>query len=183
MVDPDSKPRIRPMQDKDLEQVLEWRNHPQVRQVMFTQHKISMQEHQKWFSRVRHEDGRQILIYEEGDQPMGFVHFTNAVAGGIADWGFYASPDALKGVGRRMGELALAYAFEQLDIHKVCGQALDFNAASIGLHQRLGFQQEGVLRHQKQIEGRYCDLICFGLLKDEWQQHVCGTAGNTDPRS
>ncbi len=95
---------------------------------------------------------------------MGFVQFSGVAPGGIADWGFYAAPEARKGSGSKLGVAALGFAFETLGLHKVCGQALDFNEASIRFHLRLGFQQEGVLREQKRIGGKYHDLICFGLL-------------------
>ena len=90
-------------------------------------------------------------------------------AGGIADWGFYAAPDAPKGTGRKLGASALTYAFARLELHKVCGQALDFNERSIHFHLRLGFQQEGVLREQHFDGEQYHGIVCFGLLATEWQ--------------
>jgi len=100
--------------------------------------------------------------------PIGFVQLGNVLPGGIADWGFYARPDAPKGSGRKLGCTALTYAFRELGLHKVCGQAIESNRPSIALHNRLGFQQEGLLRDQQRIAGAYHTLVCFGLLAQEW---------------
>jgi UDP-4-amino-4,6-dideoxy-N-acetyl-beta-L-altrosamine N-acetyltransferase len=156
------------MEPRDLEAVLTWRNHPDVRCYMLTQHEIALDEHREWFARASVDPARCLLIVEEGQTPLGFVHFAGVSPGGIADWGFYAVPDAPKGSGRRLGAAALDHAFRTLDLHKVCGQALDFNGGSIRLHLALGFQQEGVLRRQCRLGGEYHDLVCFGLLASEW---------------
>jgi len=160
---------IRPMIHADLEQVLAWRNHPGVRRYMYTQHEITLAEHQRWFERTLQAPTNHLLIFEMSNQPRGFVSFSEVSAGGIAEWGFYAAPDAPKGSGRQIGQAALNHAFTQLKLHKVCGQALAYNERSIRFHQSLGFQQEGVLRDQHFDGERYHNVICFGLLCHEWQ--------------
>ena len=50
----------------------------------------------------------------------------------------------------------------------MAGQVLDFNIASMRLHQRFGFTQEGVLRQHSLVDGKHHDLLCFGLLTNEW---------------
>lgn len=152
----------------DLPMLLDWRNHPSVRDFMLTRHEIAPAEHRAWFERARQDDTRRLLVVEDGAEPVGYVQFANVVAGGISDWGFYARPEAPKGTGQKLGRAALAHAFDALELHKVCGQAIVSNQASIALHTRLGFTREGVLRDQHRIDGTYHSLVCFGLLKREW---------------
>ena len=159
---------IRPLAFEDLPEVLAWRNRPEVRQFMFTQHEISIEEHRSWFARASVDLTKRLLIVEDAHVPIGFVQLGNVFLGGVADWGFYARPDAPKGSGRKLGCTALAYAFGKLGLHKVCGQAIESNRPSIALHNKLGFQQEGVLRDQQRIAGAYHTLVCFGLLAQEW---------------
>jgi len=153
----------------DLERVLAWRNHPNVRRYMYTQHEITLAEHQRWFERSLPDPKKHLLVFEANHQPLGFVNFNAAANEGIADWGFYAAPDAPKGSGRQLGRAALSHAFNELKLHKVNGQALAYNERSIQFHQTLGFQQEGILRDQHFDGERYHDVICFGLLCHEWQ--------------
>lgn len=160
---------VQALTEGDLPMVLAWRNHHSIRSYMLTQHEISLQEHRKWFERVQHEKTRQQLIVSDGTEPIGFVQFNPVTQGGIADWGFYARPDAPKGSGRKLGKAALEYAFKDLGLHKVCGQAIESNAVSIAFHQKLGFVEEGRLREQQRIGEKYHTLFCFGLLAKDWQ--------------
>lgn len=162
---------LRRMQKEDLERVLEWRNAPGVRQFMYTQHEISLKEHTNWFARSSVDPARHLLIFELDGEAQGFVSLYEVSAGGIADWGFYAAPNAPKGTGKRLGVAALNYAFIQLELHKVCGQALAYNERSIQFHLRLGFKQEGALREQHYDGGNYHSILCFGLLANEWMQN------------
>jgi len=169
--------RIRAMEFGDLTTVLAWRNHPNVRRHMLTQHEITPEEHERWFVRTSCDRLKKLMIVEEGRRAFGFVQFSGVDAGGIADWGFYIEPGAARGSGRKLGTMALGFAFRDLELHKVCGQALGVNDASIRFHRSHGFQQEGVLRDQRRVDGAYHDLICFGLLRHEW---VAGPSGRTE---
>jgi len=160
---------LRLMTIDDLEQVLAWRNHPEIRRYMYTQHEIASAEHAGWFDRARQQPGRHLLILEVDKVRQGFVNLYESKPGGIADWGFYIAPDAPKGTGQRLGRYLLQYAFGELGLHKLCGQALGFNTRSIQFHQRLGFTQEGVLRDQHHDGQQYHDVVYFGLLASEWR--------------
>ncbi len=161
---------LRPMVLADLEMVLAWRNDPEVRRYMYTQHEIGLDEHRRWFEVSSANPSRHLLVFESKGVPLGFVNFNCLGGGMVADWGFYAAPDAPKGTGRQLGQTALQYAFTVLGLHKVCGQALAYNERSISFHRRLGFQQEGLLRDQHFDGERYHALVCFGLLQQEWQR-------------
>ena len=160
---------IRKVTDEDLQMVLAWRNHADVRRYMFTQHEIGLDEHRKWFAKANQDPSRSLLIVEEDKQAIGYVQFSKVENGGVADWGFYVRPDAPKGTGRKLGVMALNHAFGSLKLHKVCGQAIASNQASIAFHQHLGFALEGVLRDQQRIKETYYNLHCFGLLSIEWE--------------
>lgn len=162
--------RVRQMNEGDLEQVLSWRNHPEVRRFMYTQHDISLEEHTRWFERASQDPDRYLLVFEINTTPLGFINIHQIASGGIADWGFYLAPDAPKGTGRALARAALRYAFEAAGIKKLCGQALAFNERSVRFHLNLGFQQEGVLLQQHFDGKQYHDVVCFGLLAKEWHQ-------------
>lgn len=159
---------MRRMNSGDLEEVLRWRNHPDVRRHMFTQHEIGLDEHTRWFERASQDPARHLLIHERAGEALGFVQIHEIASGGIADWGFYLAPHAPNGTGSGLGLGALAYAFETARLHKLCGQALASNDRSIRFHQKLGFQQEGYL-HQHHFDGQHFhDVLCFGMLVQQW---------------
>lgn len=164
--------RLRPMTEADLDRVLEWRNHPDIRRYMYSSCKISFEEHRQWFARAQVNPAMNLLIFEQDEVASGFVNLTTGRSATVADWGFYISPNGPRGAGRALGSYALAYAFKELSLHKVCGQALSFNERSIAFHQKLGFQQEGQLREHHFVSGVYHDVFCFGLLASEWQLNM-----------
>jgi UDP-4-amino-4,6-dideoxy-N-acetyl-beta-L-altrosamine N-acetyltransferase len=159
---------LRPMVAADLERVLTWRNHPDVRRYMYTQHAISLKEHTHWFERASQDEKRHLLVFENDEISLGFINFHQIAEGSVMDWGFYVAPDAPKGTGSWLGNAALSFAFEKNKWHKICGQALAYNERSIRFHQNLRFTQEGMLRKQHFDGMDYHDIFCFGLLASEW---------------
>jgi UDP-4-amino-4,6-dideoxy-N-acetyl-beta-L-altrosamine N-acetyltransferase len=157
------------MTEADLEQVLHWRNHSDIRRYMYTTHEIGLDEHRNWFASASKNRAAYLLIYEHLGQACGFVNITRGRCLQVADWGFYLAPDAPKGTGRALGKKALAYAFDKLELHKICGQTLGFNERSIAFHKALGFTEEGRLRDQHFDGTVFHEVVCFGLLIHEWQ--------------
>lgn len=164
--------RVRLMTSDDLELVLAWRNHEKVRRYMYTQHEISFAEHMSWFERSSKDSNRHLLVFESNAVPLGFINLYLIAPGGVAEWGFYTAPDAPKGTGLPMCHAALKYAFNSLELHKVCGQAVAYNHRSIKFHRSLGFQQEGILREQHFDSRSHHDVVCFGLLAAEYQPNT-----------
>lgn len=161
---------LRPMHLDDLERILAWRNHPEIRRCMYSQHEISFDEHSEWFLQASQDKSRHLLIYEMGTIPLGFINIHQIATGGIAAWGFYTAPDAPKGTGKALGKAALRFAFGEAMLFKLCGQVLIRNEKSIRFHQKLGFKQEGVLRRQHFDGQVHHDIVCFGMLSNEWGQ-------------
>jgi UDP-4-amino-4,6-dideoxy-N-acetyl-beta-L-altrosamine N-acetyltransferase len=164
----DLQSEIKPLSNAELELVLSWRNHEAIKRFMYSQHDITLAEHQAWFQSVNDNPFLHAFVYYRCNTPMGFVSFSQLRKSKVADWGFYMAPDAPRGAGSDMGFVALEHAFTHLDLHKINGQALGFNESSAQFHKKLGFVEEGVLREQYFDGQAYMNVRCFGLLKREW---------------
>ncbi len=161
---------VRAMVEADLEMVLGWRNHPDVRRWMYTTHEIGVAEHRRWFELAQGDPSKHLLVFELDGRPTGFVNLTQLRGTDVAEWGFYLAPDAPPGSGGALGRAALDYAFGALGLHKVSGYALADNERSVRFHLRLGFRDEGVRRDQHAAsDGTRHSVACFGLLADEWR--------------
>ncbi len=77
-------------------------------------------------------------------------------------------PAREKGYAREAIQIFLNYYFNELRYHKVNASVYEFNASSITLHEKMGFVKEGHLRETKFTEGKYWDVILFGMTKDEF---------------
>ena len=86
--------------------------------------------------------------------------------GDSANWG--------KGYGNEATRLALGFAFNELNLHRVQLTVFDYNSRAIHLYEKLGFQQEGIYREFLQRDGRRFDMYLYGLLGHEWEARERG---------
>ncbi|MFA4941306.1 MAG: GNAT family protein [Patescibacteria group bacterium] len=79
-----------------------------------------------------------------------------------------------KGIGKEAGNLILKHGFNDLNLHRIsCGTSKE-NKGMQGLAGSLGFKREGVLREALYKNGRYNDIINYGLLKKEYEKKGFG---------
>lgn len=163
---------LRKLEERDLVQVLEWRNSDEIRKWMIKTSKIEYQDHKAWFEKNKNKKDHFYYVFEYNNQSQGYVSFQPIEKSLVYEWGFYIKPDAERGMGKLLAETALTYVFTILGIEKIFGQVLEFNQKSIYFHQKLGFKQEGLLRqHFKDSRGEF-DIFQFGLLKSEWLERL-----------
>lgn len=162
---------LRLMRETDLELVRTWRNAPEVASKMYTRHHISASEHRDWWTQTRDREDQQYFLYEEADEPLGVVGFTQIDRdNGNCFWAFYASPSAPRGTGSRMEFLALEHVFGTLRLHKLSCEVLAFNEPVIRLHKKFGFREEGVFRKHHRMNDDYVDIVRLGMLAREWAE-------------
>ena len=64
------------------------------------------------------------------------------------------------------------YAFEELRLNRINGSALQYNAISLHVTQKVGFKQEGIQRQAVYKNGKYEDVVMLGILKEDYYQKV-----------
>lgn len=89
---------------------------------------------------------------------------------GRAHWGQGYMQETLQAV--------LAFAFEELEFHRIEADVDPRNAASIRTLERLGFQREGYLRERWQVNGEIQDAFFYGLLRPDWNATNTSTVGS-----
>ena len=170
---------LRPLQESDLELILPWRNAPTVRQAMFSQHEISLEEHRAWFQRMQADYSKKwFLFFDDDGLPSAVVNFIeiNQIQK-KAFWGFYTKPDAKRGAGMRMSLEALDKAFNDLGLEKISAEVLGSNLRSLDMHKKVGFIQEGHFREHFFDGQKSVDVVRFGLLQKEWAQAKINLVG------
>jgi UDP-4-amino-4,6-dideoxy-N-acetyl-beta-L-altrosamine N-acetyltransferase len=163
---------LRPMQESDLPVVLEWRNSERIRNISYSDHVITLEEHRAWFSRTADSPNSRHLVFTYRNKPAGVVNITEIDRkNDRCVWGFYVGPtDLPKGTGSIMGVLALDYIFSQLGIRKVVGEAFAFNDESVRFHTRLGFVEEGRLKEHVLKNGAFQDVVVMALFSHHWRK-------------
>jgi aminoglycoside 6'-N-acetyltransferase len=70
---------------------------------------------------------------------------------------------AIEAVGR-----VLQHLFTGQGVHRVSAECDARNVRSARVLERVGFQREGLRRHNTWAKGEWTDDLLFGLLSDEW---------------
>jgi len=94
------------------------------------------------------------ISWEHGDSYMGI---------GIGDKGYWG-----RGVGTEAMSLLMRYAFTELNLHRLSLTVFEYNERAIRMYEKLGFRIEGINRDYHFREGRRWDLVCMGILREEW---------------
>jgi RimJ/RimL family protein N-acetyltransferase len=92
--------------------------------------------------------------------PHGVCGISIAI-GDRADWG--------QRYGYEAGKLALAFAFHELNLHRVTATVFSYNERSRALVEKLGFRREGTFREFLERDGERYDMLLYGLLRPEWE--------------
>lgn len=162
--------RLRPMAEEDRALVLSWRNQDRIRANMYSDHIITVDEHDRWFDRSLTDQSAVYRIFEYGDRPVGFVSFTEIDRVQChAKWAFYlGETDTPRGSGAAMELLALDEAFGPVGIRKLNCEVFAFNGGVVRLHERFGFTREGVLAKARLKDGELQDIVCMARSADDW---------------
>ena len=113
-------------------------------------------------------DGVVVFVIEtlEGEAVGGIsLHTTNRKNG---TFGFGVVVDRLhrgNGYAEDAVRILLRYCFWERRYQKCNSACVDTNDASIRLHEKLGFLEEGRRRRQWFLEGEYRDDVLFGLTR------------------
>ena len=75
-----------------------------------------------------------------------------------------------KGLGTEALGLWVEYLFTSSSVHRIGLDTWSLNPRMIHVAEKLGFTFEGIQRELVQWEGKWLDLIHFGLLRMEWEE-------------
>ncbi len=75
-----------------------------------------------------------------------------------------------KGLMTKACKTLVAYAFNELKLHRVEIHCATNNKRSYAIPERLGFQQEGIMRDAEWLYDHFVDLMIYSMLEDEWAQ-------------
>ncbi len=155
---------IREITENDTDLIIKWRNSEHVKKRFIYRKNITRESHTNWLNeKVKKGICKQFIIYiADIEKPIGSVYLSNIdYENQNAEYGiFIGESDELgKGYGSEAGKLILEYAFNQLKLHKVYLRVFADNLSAINSYRKIGFVQEGLLKEEVMINGRFKDLV------------------------
>jgi UDP-4-amino-4,6-dideoxy-N-acetyl-beta-L-altrosamine N-acetyltransferase len=165
--------RLRAFEDADAERLLRWRNDPEVSRWMYDSHRVTPDEHARWFDRVRHDEpDHRYRVVELDGVASGTSNLTQIdPTRRSCTWGGYIAPASIgRGIGRAALGLALVDAFEALALNRVWIEVLSDNDRALHLYESTGFTREALLRQLVWRDERPADVVGLSMLQSEWHE-------------
>jgi RimJ/RimL family protein N-acetyltransferase len=162
---------LRPLEEGDAAVCWTWLNEPDVRRTLAARAGPNTEAmSREWIRALDFRRAMGFAIVTRADElyvgncdlQINHVdrHATlGLVIGRTEQWG--------RGFGTETVRLLCRYAFEGLDLHKVCLSCYATNERGLRLYARVGFRPEGRRREQVFIDGCWVDEIVLGLLREE----------------
>ena len=132
-------------------------------------HPYTIAHAQSWFDYVQSHDSEHVFKICGKGRLMGVIGLVHEKEHGRAELGYWLGrPYWNQGVMSAAVPMALAYAFEALGVRRVFARCYSVNAASRRVLEKSGFVHEGCLRQHHKCMGMIHDVVCYGLLRDEY---------------
>ena len=144
--------KLKKFQDLSIEEkkeVLNWRNHPEIRKWMLNKKEISLQKHLEFIDSL---DKNRIYLKVDDLGVINFKVFKNYI-----ELGIHKNPNKQK-VGSKLLKIAIDYAFEELKAKKIILYVFENNIKAINLYRKFGFQeidkQKNIIKMELKNENR-----------------------------
>lgn len=163
---------LRPLMAADKDRILAWRNSPDVRAYMYTDHVISPEEHDRWWAGIPEDDSRRYWVIEMDGAPVGLANLYDLDRRNQRTaWAYYlADPSTRgKGLGSYVEYWMLEYVFEGLGFAKLWCEVLASNEPVWKLHETFGFTVEARFRGHVIKQGERANVLGLGILAADWR--------------
>jgi RimJ/RimL family protein N-acetyltransferase len=155
----------------DQELLYQWLNEPELVRLLTSYRPIDPNSFSSWFTNIG-RDGSILfgIRYLPENKLIGTLHFTainnihrsSEIAIKIGDL-----QHRKKGYGRQALSLAVQFAWEDLNLHRLALTVYHDNEPAIKAYQAVGFELEGRLRRAIHVKGTWKDLLIMSILRPE----------------
>lgn len=163
---------LRPVIKDDVPFILKWMNDPNVTQYINAYMPMMEADEDNWFNNLHKRKPNDVVfaIVVEG-KIIGIMGIhgisardrtatTGAFIGEEENWG--------KGYGSEAKMLLLDYAFNTMNLRKICSGVIAFNERSYKYSLKCGYKEEGRLVKHVYRHGEYWDEILLAIFKEDF---------------
>ena len=164
--------RLRPFEWKDAQKYRQWVNDSAMVSLVDRALPVTAVEHRRWYESIT-QDPRHVIFALEtltGKRFVGCIWLygidtrhhhaeVRIFIGDTSAWG--------KGIGKESLSLLADFAFRKLNLHKLYAYVLATNKRALDTFEKSGFAREGFLKKDRYIDGRFVDVIRFGMLRKD----------------
>lgn len=165
--------RLRPLERSDLRFVHELDNNAAVMRYWFEEPYEAFVELQELYSKHIHDQTERRFIIDKEKTNIGMVELIEInYIHRRSEFQIIIHPDyQSKGYAAKATKLALAYAFNVLNMYKVYLIVDSENKKAIHIYKKIGFNTEGLLQHEFFSNGKYRNVLRMCLFQKNFIQN------------
>lgn len=167
---------LRALEPEDYKTSILWRNDDEINSMLGGMKRfVSKVYEAKWVDDAifHSHDVRLAVCLKENNLYIGNVYMTDidernqscvshVLIGDKRYWG--------RGIAAEAYRLALEYMFNERNIYRVMAIVLENNKSSLRMHQKVGYQIEGLMRNSIYKNGVWQNQYILSILKDEYKK-------------
>lgn len=164
---------LRPLLKEDLQELVVWINDPEITQFLKATYPLSHHHEEKWYEKVMQSKGEDVtfvIALQETHELVGIMglHKINqlhqrACTGSVLGKKFWGL-----GYGTEAKMLVLEYAFNTLNLRKICSEVYATNPRSKRCLEKCGYREEGVLKEHVFKNGSFVDVYQMAVFRDSF---------------
>lgn len=163
---------LRPVTEDDAEPMLALLEPEATKNLQFFSAPVSLERQRTYIRRIREDVNERLYAVEADGNLVGTVglheidsHLRTARLGLL----IFRAADRGKGFGRAAIMGILERGFVPFGLNKVYLNVFAENVSSRTMYAKMGFVEEGVLRQEYLLDGKYHDMVRMSMLRSEWE--------------
>lgn len=161
---------LREIEKEDLRYIANLRSNWDNLRNMYSYLPLSLSKQEKWYEDYINSEKAQvfILIEAETGQRVGTVSLGNIdYKNQKAELGILIGEEKFRGKGfaTEAVNALIDFAFNEMNLHKIYLRVFETNSAAINLYTKLGFTNDGVLKHDYFTGGKFIDAIIMSKIR------------------
>ena len=162
--------RLRAITEHDTNNIVRWRNNPQVAKNFIYRAPFTYEGHMHWLkTKVKTGNVIQYIIEQKHlGHDVGSVYLRDIdYINNSAEYGIFIGEDTARGqgIGTEAARLFLQFALGQVGLHRVFLRVFANNAAAISSYKKVGFVTEGVFHDMVYLDGKYHDIQFMAVIQ------------------
>ncbi len=163
---------LRPLELTDVPLLTKWVNDPEVTQFLERTMPMMQVAEAKWVESLANSKTDAVLmIVTNAGKPIGVmgIHHINHIDGTATTGAFIGEKSYWsKGYGKDAKMVLLNFAFNTLNLRKICSRVYAFNKRSIAYSKGCGYVDDGIQKKHVFRSGEYHDVVQLAVFKDGW---------------
>ena len=163
---------LRPITDADTDEIVRWRNDPEVWRYFLFREPFTPAMHRAWLQNkvMTGKVIQYIIVERESGKSVGSVYFRDVdEKNESAEYGIFIGEAwaRKRGLGTETARLFTRFGLEVLRLHRISLKVLGGNEVARRSYEKAGFRTEGVFRDFVKLDGAFTDVVFMARLAGE----------------